>query len=132
MNIISRLKSNNYKKVSVEIKNEDCFIYESNVHIEDNKIKFQDKSVENTYIYIEILDSDTIHLTRVGEISMDVIYKSNTKSVTTYIDNHSGFKMELETICNSVLIDDFKIIVNYSNYNYDDELTNVTLNFSFS
>ncbi len=132
MNIIDRLKSNNYKKVNVEIQNEDCYIYESNISFENNKIKFLDKSVNNTYIYIEVLDNNSIHLTRVGEITMDVTYKSNTASITTYVDNQSGFKMELETICDMVLIDDNKIIVNYSNYNYDDELTNVVLNFSFS
>ncbi len=132
MNILSRLKSNKYKKVNVEIKNEDCFIYESDVTVNTDKIKFQDKSVDNTYIEIEILDIDSIHLARTGEITMDVTYKSNTTSITTYIDNTSGFKMELETMCYSVLFDDNKIIVNYANYNYDDELTNVELNFSFS
>ncbi len=132
MNIVDRLKSNNYKKVNVEIQNEDCFIYESSITFEGNKIKFKDETVDNTYIYIEVLDKHTIHLIRQGAISMDVVYKSNTETITTYIDNQSGLRMELETICDNVLIDEFKIIVNYSNYNYDNERTSVILNFTFS
>ncbi len=132
MNIVDRLKSNNYKKVNVEIQNDDCFVYESSITIDCNTIKFKDKTMNNTYIQIDVLDENTIHLTRHGDVTMDVTYKSNTSCITTYIDNQSGFKMELETICTNVFIDEFKITINYSNYNYEDEMTNVSLNFVFS
>ncbi len=132
MKILDRLKSNEYKKVNVEITNEDTYMYESSITFEGNKIKFEDKTVEKTYIEIEILDQNSIHLTRDGSISMDVIYKSNTKSITTYTENESGLKMELDTICNNVLINENKIIIKYANYNYENDMTNVTLNFTFS
>ena len=86
--------------------------FETEYNYENNVYSFEDKSTENTMIYVSF-DSNSLSFIRKGDtiMNLDLIYKQKSSG---YFKNNLGLRFEFETFTNDLSINFNKIYVSYS------------------
>lgn len=78
---------------------------------EDNKIIFEDKSIENTVIYLYIY-KDKLILERKGSVEMKISFIKN-KSIPSYYKNQLGLEFNFIAKCHKLTITENRIDIEY-------------------
>lgn len=86
--------------------------YNSEAHYDKNMIIFDDKTYENTKVYLQILN-DKVIINRKGMISMNLELAFNKKT-KGYYQNEMGLEFEFIADCNYLTISDKRIDASYS------------------
>ncbi len=77
-----------------------------------NILIFNDKSVENTKIYLTINDNDII-LDRVGNVKMHMHFIRNTET-TGFYENELGLQFKMNILTSKLIIKANKVEIEYS------------------
>lgn len=90
----------------------DLVEFEAQYISENNKIIFDDLSIENTKIIIDILDEFNVNFKRVGNINMDILFSLNNDKIASY-SNNLGVSFDFNVFTNKLVIKNDQIIVEY-------------------
>lgn len=101
-------------KLKFQSSNNDADLveFEAQYISENNKIIFDDLSIENTKIIIDILDEFNVNFKRVGNINMDILFSLNNDKIASY-SNNLGVSFDFNVFTNRLVIKNDQIIVEY-------------------
>lgn len=101
-------------KLKFQSSNNDADLveFETQYISENNKIIFDDLSIENTKIIIDILDEFNVNFKRVGNINMDILFSLNNDKIASY-SNNLGVSFDFNVFTNKLVIKNDQIIVEY-------------------
>lgn len=101
-------------KLKFQSSNNDADLveFEAQYISENNKIIFDDLSIENTKIIIDILDEFNVNFKRVGNINMDILFSLNNDKIASY-SNNLGVSFDFNVFTNKLVIKNDQIIVEY-------------------
>lgn len=101
-------------KLKFQSSNNDADLveFEAQYISENNKIIFDDLSIENTKIIIDILDEFNVNFKRVGNINMDILFSLNNDKIASY-SNNLGVSFDFNVFTNELVIKNDQIIVEY-------------------
>ncbi len=106
-------------------KDSNKVFFRANYEKKDNLIIFQDKSMENTMIYLTI-NRDSLVFERKGNTSMTMILKENINTPFHY-ESSTGLFFDFEVKTKVLSIKDNKLELEYSLLDLGDEIQNVKL-----
>lgn len=86
--------------------------YNSEAHYEDDMLVFEDKSYENTKMYLKI-DKDRVIINRKGMIIMNLELIGNKKT-KGYYQNEIGLEFDFIIDCSNLVITDKRIDISYA------------------
>lgn len=101
-------------KLKFQSSNNDADLveFEAQYISENNKIIFDDLSIENTKIIIDILDEFNVNFKRVGNINMDILFSLNNDKIASY-SNNLGVSFDFNVFTNKLVVKNDQIIVEY-------------------
>ena len=101
-------------KLKFQSSNNDADLveFEAQYISENNKIIFDDLSIENTKIIIDILDEFNVNFKRVGNINMEILFSLNNDKIASY-SNNLGVSFDFNVFTNKLVIKNDQIIVEY-------------------
>ena len=101
--------------------NEDKVIYTVPYkELSSTSLEFEDKTIENTIIRLDINNTSSILFKRIGNVDMEMNLILNKKTIG-YYKNHLGLEFEFSVLTNKIEFIDNKLIIEYNMTINDDE-----------